>query len=188
MEEYKNIKIRKAKMSKSGTVEASFLDEDGNEVTVKCKNKCHNDLKVSLSRLVPYFADLTEQKEADRIDWRNLDSAENLDLLKNMEVTGVSAGNDEANPIYTLTGKRILCTSRVLNLNSPGVELEDDSFAWPHLDEFALAIDAFFYEVRLYLVAKKWDVVPLEIDFGDNEDPFGGAPVSDGDEQTTDVA
>lgn len=176
MEEIRNLKIRKAKLTKGGTIEASFFDEDGNEVSVKCRNKCHNDLRVALARLVPYFADLTEQKEADRIDWDHLDSPENIDLLKNIDVTGVSAGTDEANPIYTLTGKRILFTSRVLNLNSPGVELEDDSFAWPHLNDFALAVDAFFYEVNLYLVAKKWDVVQLEIDFTDGEDPFGGTP------------
>lgn len=64
-----NISIKKAKLSKGGCVEATYFDAEGNEICLKGKNKCHNDLRVALSALVPYFADLTEQKEADRIDW-----------------------------------------------------------------------------------------------------------------------
>ena len=71
------MKIRKAKLAKGGTVEASYVDDDGNEFAFKGKNVAHKDLRNRLSALVPYFADLTEQKEADSIDWLNLDSEEN---------------------------------------------------------------------------------------------------------------
>lgn len=80
--ETSDIRIKKAKLSKGGCIEASYIDADGNEITLKGKNKCHNDLKVALAALVPYFADLTEQKEADNINWDNLESAENVDLLR----------------------------------------------------------------------------------------------------------
>ena len=84
------IKIKKAKISKGGCVEAAYTDIYGNEIMLKGKNICHNDLKVATAKLVPYFADLTEQKESDFIDWKDLDSVENIDLLRKIEVTGVS--------------------------------------------------------------------------------------------------
>ena len=71
------IKVKKAKISKGGRVEASYTDVDGNEITLKGKNVCHNDLKVATAKLIPYFADLTEQKESDFINWKDLDSVEN---------------------------------------------------------------------------------------------------------------
>lgn len=63
------IKIKKAKLTKGGTIEATYIDEDGNEITLKGKNTVHVDLKARLAALIPYFAELTEQKEADRYDW-----------------------------------------------------------------------------------------------------------------------
>ena len=91
------IKVKKAKISKGGRVEASYTDVDGNEITLKGKNVCHNDLKVATAKLIPYFADLTEQKESDFINWKDLDSVENIDLLRKIEVTGVSIGGDDSN-------------------------------------------------------------------------------------------
>lgn len=62
--ETQDIKIKKAKLSKGGTIEASYIDADGNEIALKGKNKCHNDLRVAFAALVPYFTDLTEQKRS----------------------------------------------------------------------------------------------------------------------------
>lgn len=167
------IKIKKAKLSKGGCVEAAYNDNDGNEITLKGCKKCHNDLRVALAKLVPYFADLTEQREADKIDWDNLDETETIELLRKIEVTGVSMGGDESNPIITLTGRRTLQTSRVLNLNTPGIEMGSEIFEWEHIDEFDLDVKAFFYEVQQYIVAKKWDVIQTELNFDESEDPFG---------------
>lgn len=176
------MKIKKAKLSKGGTVEATYFDEEGNEITLKGKNKCHNDLRVAFARLVPYFADLTEQKEAERIDWDNLDSADNIDTLRRLDVTGVSIGGDDNNQFITLTGRRTLLTSRILNLNSPGVEMNSETFEWSHIDEFDMAITNVLYEVEQYIAHRKWEVVQREINFdGDPDDPFGNA------EQTEEV-
>ena len=176
MEDIKDIKIKKAKVSTNGFVEASYTDADGNDVTLKGKHKCHLDLRIALAKLAPYFADLTEQKEADCIDWDNLDSTENAELLRKLVVTGVSAGSDETNPSITMTGKRTLLTSRVLNLNSPCVELDNDSFMWEHLGEFDIAVQNFFYEVKLYIQERKWEVVQQSLDFEGTDDPFASAP------------
>ena len=141
------IKVKKAKISKGGRVEASYTDVDGNEITLKGKNVCHNDLKV--------------------------DSVENIDLLRKIEVTGVSIGGDDMNPIVTLTGKRTLNTSKVLNINTPGVELNSETLDWIHIDDFDVAVQGFFYEVGLYITDRKWQVVQSEINFDvDPDDPF----------------
>lgn len=175
-----HVKVKKAKLCKGGSVEASYTDQDGNEITIKGKNKCHNDLRVALAKLVPFFADITEQKEADSIDWANLDSAENIDLLRKLEVTGVSVGGDDNNQIVTLTGKRTLFTSRILNLNSPGIELDSETFDWSHTADFDIAVQGFFYEVEQYIVNRKWEVVQAELDFdGNPDDPFAGAGIPD---------
>lgn len=170
------MKIKKAKLSKGGTVEATYFDDEGNEITLKGKNKCHNDLKVAFARLVPYFADLTEQKEAERIDWDDLESAENIDTLRRLDVTGISIGGDDNNEFITLTGRRTLLTSRVLNLNSPGVEMNSETFEWPHIDDFDIAVQAIVYEVEQYILNRKWEVMQPALNFeGDPDDPFGNA-------------
>lgn len=174
------IKIKKAKLSKGGTVEASYTDADGNEITLKGKNQCHNDLRVAFARLVPFFVDLTEQKEADSIDWAELESASNVDLLRRMNVTGISIGGDYNNRIVTMTGKRTLFTSRILNLNAPGVEMDSESFEWSHIDEFDIALSAVIYEVKEYIINRKWEVVQAELNFdGNPDDPFAEAMPTD---------
>lgn len=167
-----DIKIKKAKLNKNGCVEASYIDADGNDVTLRGKHKCHNDLRVALSKLIPFFADLTEQKEADIILWHDLECAENVDLLRKLDVTGVSMSSDDVNPSITMVGKRSLMTSRVLSIASPSVELDSDSFSWEHLNEFDLAVQNFFYEVKLYIVEQKWEIAQMNIDFDNVDDPF----------------
>lgn len=183
------IKVKKAKLSKGGCVEASYTDQDGNEITIKGKNKCHLDLRAALDKLVPYFADITEQKEADRIDWSDLDSAENVELLKKIEVTGVAIGGDDVNQVITMSGRRTLFTSRILNLNSPGIELDSETFDWAHTDDFDIAVQAFFYEVEQYIVNRKWEVIQPALDFGDDpDDPFAMPDATEDAPSVTDVA
>lgn len=175
----KNIEIKNAKLSKGGCVEATYIDLEGNEICMKGKHKCHSDLKVALSALVPYFADLTEQKEADRIDWDNLESAENVELLRKLNVTGLSIGGGDANRFITMTGNRTLMTSRVLNLNSPGVEMDSETFEWTHIDDFDLAVQGFIEEVKQYILDRKWEVLEPSLFDGDPDDPFGEARPTD---------
>lgn len=167
------MKIKKAKLAKSGCLEAVYTDTDGNEVSLKGFNKCHDDLRKAFDRLTPFFADLTEQKEADKINWDDIESDENSELLNNLCVSGLSIGGDANNEIITMTGKRTLLTRRVLNLNAPGVEMDSETFEWPHVSEFDVAVQGVLYEVEQYLFHKKWQVVQLEFDFdGNPDDPF----------------
>ena len=173
-----DIKIKKAKLTKGSTIEATYIDEDGNEITLKGKNTVHVDLKTRLAALIPYFAELTEQKEADRYDWDNPDSQENIDLMRRLDVTGVSLGGDDNCPIATLTGRRTLMSSKVLNLNTPPTDLNADDSGWVRADDFRFAIDAFFYEVVLYITERKWSVKQAEFDFENEEDPFANAGIT----------
>lgn len=174
------MKIRKAKLAKGGTIEATYIDDEGNEINIKGKNIVHNDLRTRLSALVPYFAALSEQREADDIDWRNLDSEENEKLLYKLEVRGVTVSGDETTPIAVMSGCRTLMTSKVLNLNTPATEFGIDASDWEHADDFRDAIDAFFYEVELYIKEKKWGMKQSEFNFDDDsDDPFSNAESTD---------
>lgn len=174
------MKLRKARLSRGGTIEASYTDVEGNEITIKGKHKCHEDLRNAFARLVPFFADLTEQKEADSIDWSDLEGESNKDLLRRIEVSGISFGGDDTNRFITMTGKRTLYTSRVLNLNSPGVEMDTDTLEWEHVDDFDIAVDGVIFEVTEYLENRKWEVVQRELDFdGNPDDPFAEVDITD---------
>lgn len=172
------LKIKKAKLTKSGSVEATYIDKDGNEITIKGNHRAHPDLRGCLQALVPFFAMLTEQKEADVINWSDIESEENKDLLKQISVSAVTKGGDESSPFIVMSGKRILMTRKVLNLCSPGVDLGDE--ALDHGEEFDMAIQAFLYEVEQYILDRKYDTDGVlgfnEADTsGNTDDPFGEA-------------
>lgn len=170
-----DIKIKKAKLVKGGTVEATYIDDDGNEISIKGNNIAHPDLKARLAALIPYFAELTEQKEADKYNWSDSDSEENKELMKRLDVRGVSLGGDDTCPIATLSGQRTLMSTKVLNLNTPPTDLESDEGGWARAEDFRFAIDAYFYEVEQYILERKWAVKQTEFDFENEDDPFAKA-------------
>lgn len=175
------LKIKKAKLTKGGSVEATYIDQDGNEITIKGNHRAHADLRSRLQELVPFFAALTEQKEADSINWSDLNGEANNELLKQISVSAVSKGGDDTAPFIVMSGKRILMTRKVLNLCSPGVDLGDE--ALDHGEEFDMAVQAFLYEVEQYILDRKYDTDGL-LDFNQDdttsntEDPFGEAGIT----------
>lgn len=173
-----DIKIKKAKLTKGGTVEATYIDEDGNEISFKGKNIVHVDLKTRLAALTPFFAEMTEQKEADTYDWNNPESESNTDLMRRLDVSGVSLGGDDNCPIATITGRRTLMSSKVLNLNTPPTDLNADDSGWLRADDLRFAIDAFFFEVKEYITERKWAVKQTEFDFENEDDPFANVGVT----------
>lgn len=173
-----DIKIKKAKLTKGGTIEATYINEDGDVITMCGNNPAHVDLKARLAALIPYFAELTEQKEAERFDWDNIETQENIDLLRRLDVTGVTLSGDDNCPIAVLTGRRTLMTSKVLNINTPPTDLDSNESGWPRAEDFRFAIDAFFYEVEQYILERKWAVIQNEINFDNPDDPFAEAGVS----------
>ncbi len=168
--------ITKAKLNKGGTLEVAYIDDDGNDVCMKGKNPVHDDLKARLVALVPFFAELTEQREVPMIDWDNLGSDENADLLHRLSVTGVSIKGDDAFCQCVLVGKRTLSTSKTLNLCAPLTGFDPETETYERCEDLSDAVDAFLYEAKLYVTEKKWSVVQVEINFdGNADDPFASA-------------
>lgn len=170
------IQIKKAKLSKNLCLEATYIDEEGNDITLKGNAKTHPDLRMAFGALVPFFVDLTEQREAGKIDWDNPDSEENENLLHKIDVTGITISGDSSNRFITLTGRRTLNTSKVLNLNSPGIDMDTETMEWDHIDEFDFAVTALLHEVKEYIVNKKYAVSEPSLFEGDPDDPFAPEP------------
>ncbi|MBQ7204630.1 MAG: hypothetical protein IJS04_02200 [Muribaculaceae bacterium] len=165
--------ITKAKLSKGGTLEVAYVDDDGNDVCLKGKNPVHEDFKARLNALIPYFAELTEQREAVAIDWHDPGSVENEDLLHRISVTGVSVKGFDTDQQCVLTGKRTLATSKTLNLCTPLTGFDIDTETYERCEDLRDAVQALLYEAELYIREKKWAVVQHEINFdGNPDDPF----------------
>ena len=58
------MKFSKIKLSKSGTLECTFKNEDGDIVQFVGANIVHKDLREALQGLIPHLALITEQREA----------------------------------------------------------------------------------------------------------------------------
>ena len=164
--------IRKVRLTKKNRLDVTYYDKDGNDVTVKGKHTCHEDFINALQRLVPYFAEVTEQKEADRIDWSDPEGGTTKELLKNIAFSGLTTTDAEDSVIVVMNGLRRLQTREVIKINSPGIDMAFDP-DWPRHAEFMLALGDVFAEARLYVENRKWDSVVLDSeDVEVNEDPF----------------
>ena len=155
--------ILKAKITKENTLVASYMDEDGNTVTVDGKNLVHKDLVAAFAELTGHMAILCELREAKE------DSIpEDLKNISTVEVTGYSIGGTDEDEGVTLIGKRFLKSKKVLNLIAPFTKFENENEEYPHAFTLMQAIDACNYEVTEYLTAKKWAVVQQELPFDGN--------------------
>lgn len=169
--ETRRIEIKKAKLTGNLTLEATYFDMEGNEVTLKGANKCHADLREAFRGLVPFFADLTEQKEADCILWAEPVSEVNADLLRKLDVHGLSITDTGSARMVTMNGSRILATSQTMNFNAPAVDVYSETLDWPHLNDFDLAVQCVLYEAGEYIISRKYETTQLELGLG-ADDPF----------------
>ena len=176
------MKINKAKLIRNSRLEVSYFDQEGNEVVVKGVNEVHPDLKNAMKRLVPFFCELTEQKEADKLDWLNPESDDNKELTKMLDVTGVKiSGGDDSFENVILSGRRTLSvTNKILTLNTPSINLDGEAEEYNRLSELQEAVDAVLEEAKLYIKDRKFAVVQLEMDFN-KEDPFAEGEAGESD-------
>ena len=166
--------IKKAKLIKNGCLEVAYTDSEGNEVVLKGANPAHQDLKDAMKRLVPFLCDLTEQKEAEKYDWNNPESEENAELVRRMDVIGVTISGADSFVSCVLTGRRTLVvTNKVLSLNTPPITLDEDAENYERLSELNEAVDAVIEEAKLYVKEHKYSVVQTTLDFEGTENPFG---------------
>ncbi len=166
--------IKKAKLIKNGCLEVAYTDSEGNEVVLKGANPVYSDLKDAMKRLVPFLCDLTEQKEADKFDWNNPESEVNADLVRRMDVTGVTISGADSFVSCVLTGRRTLVvTNKVLCLNTPPITLDEEAESYERLSELNEAVDAVIEEAKMYVVDHKYSAVQTTLDFEGTENPFG---------------
>lgn len=169
------MEILKAKITKDNTLVATYKDENGT-TTVEGKNLVTNDLKRAFSMLVPHMAFLCEQKEAEnRLSLDEL--PDNIETI--LDVTGYTVGGDGDSKGVTVTGKRFLKSSKVLNLNTPFTKFNDENEQYDFQFELEQAIEQCDFEVREYLFNKKWKVVQQEFSFEDTPADISADPIED---------
>ena len=162
----------KIKLTKQGTLEATYKNEDGDIIQYQGANLAHKDMKEALQALIPHLAIITEQREAyqrvldDLRSQRITDDGDNI--YKRLTVEVLTFSNDQKK--VSLSGNRILTSSGVISLTTPSIDLsEEDDYQYQN--ELALDVDAIIYEAKAYIEEKKWGVKQAEIDFKDI-DPY----------------
>ena len=162
----------KIKLTKAGTLEATYKNEDGDVIQFAGANLVHKDLKEALQGLIPHLAIITEQREAfkkklaDLREQRITDKEDNV--YKRLTVEVLSFTNDQKK--VSLTGSRILLNSGVISLTTTSVDLSDED-DYEYQNDLALDVDAVLFEAKAYIEEKKWGVKQASIDFKDI-DPY----------------
>ena len=162
------MKFSKIRLSKSGTLECTYKNEDGDIVQFVGANIVHKDLREALQGLIPHLALITEQREAYKAtlaklrEQRITDNEDNV--YKRLSVSGVAFSADQKKVI--ITGSRILTTAGVVSVCTPlmDLEAEDD---YKYQDDLSLDIDAVLFEAKAYIEDKKWGVKQSELKFED---------------------
>lgn len=166
-------KIEKVKLTTRGKLEVTYNDFEGNCVVYKGCNTVHQDVDSCFRALVPFAVALTEQKEAEYIDWSELDSDENKQLLKFIFVSAVNIKTDENEQTrVVLNCSRTTTDGRCFTFSTPSQEYES---SWEHLAEFKHAVDALLNEAELYVNDHKCaGSLQQEINFdeSDEAEPF----------------
>lgn len=166
------MEFQKIQLTKQGTLNATYKNDDGDIITFVGANIVHKDLKDAVGALVPHLALITEQREAygktlsDLRAQRITDDGDNI--YKRMNVDSISFGNGEQR--VSVTGTRILTKRGVISLTSPNISIEDNE-DYDFVDDLAVDIDAIKYEAKAYIEDRKWGVKQAEIDFRDI-DPY----------------
>ena len=179
------MEFQKIQVTKQGTLNCTYKNEDGDVITFVGANIIHKDLKEAMQALIPHLALITEQREAWVVTYEQLKAQRITDekdnIYKRLNVESLSFGNGEQR--VSITGNRILSKAGVISLTTPNVGLEDDE-QYEHNNDLALDIDAVKYEAKAYIEERKWGVKEASLDFRD-VDPFkaGAGDVPDAGQQ-----
>ena len=146
------------------TYRESFSEENySNEVSKKCSQIVHSDLKAALEKLKPHLVLICEQPEADEIKRAGIYDFD-VESLDNYVVRGYSIGGTDESVGVTIIGQKLLKTGMVLNINAPFTKYEDED-AYDFAGALAADIEACNYEVQEYLFNGKWGIKQQEFDF-----------------------
>lgn len=178
------MKFKKIQLGKAGTMNAVYVSQDGDIISLSGANITHKDFKDALLALVPHLALLTEQKEAFGLSLGELQMQADAEggLRGRIAVTSVTISGDE----IALSGTRILDRGDIIQVNSPKINVVDDE-RYEFVSELSLAIDNLKYEAEQYICERKWGLVQSEIDFEKAGDPFAGVEAGEVPDVTIEV-
>lgn len=146
------------------TYRESFSEENySNEVSKKCSQIVHADLKAALEKLKPHLVMICEQPEAEEIQEAGIYDF-NVEALDNYVVRGYSIGGTDESAGVTIIGQKLLKTGMVLNINAPFTKYENEE-AYDYAGALAADIEACNYEVKEYLFNEKWGIKQQEFEF-----------------------
>ena len=162
------MEFTKIQITKSGTLNATYKNADGDVIQFTGANIVHKDLKDAMQALVPHLALITEQREAFKTTLSKLREVKITDegdnVYKRLTVDSVSFSSNERR--VSLGGSRILTTKGVISLSTPNIDIED-SEDYDYQNDLALDIDAVKYEAKEYIEERKWGVKEASIKFDD---------------------
>ncbi|WP_321331825.1 hypothetical protein [uncultured Bacteroides sp.] len=173
MEKSKNV-IEKANI-RADRLEASYKEKYteanyANDVTKKCDQIIHADLKAAFKALVPFLITITEQPEAKLFNLGNIDQVPNEDLeleISKYVVTGYSNGGSDESAGVTIIGQKCLKSGQVLNLIAPFTKFSngDNADGYKFCGELELAVQRCDWEVSEYLFSEKYGIKQETLDF-----------------------
>lgn len=167
---------KKIQLTKTGTLNVQYVNEQSDTVVIEGANIVHSDLREALKGLIPHLALLTEQRECGNLTLDELRSQRGVviddapkTIWQKVKVDAVSISDNSV----MITGSRILDSGFTVKLATPKIDWDNADF-YAYLDELDLDLQALKYEAEQYLTAKKWGVVQQEINFEAAGDPFDG--------------
>lgn len=157
------VTIKKAKLTKGHTLEVELIEknEDGttNEVTKKCSQLAHIDMRNAFAKLAAHLCLICDLKEGDRIG--DLDNF-NPEDFSQIKVNSFSIGGDAESEGVCLSGFKKI-GDKVLNLTTPFTKYDADDYGFSN--DLAADISACIGEVEAYLLEGKYAVKQLELPF-----------------------
>jgi hypothetical protein len=168
----------KIQLTRQNTLNVTYKTDDGDVIDFKGGNVVHKDLRQAIHALIPHLAVITEQREAQNRNLKQVQSDRITDdninsVYKRLDVDCVNFCDDEGEA--SLSGLRILTTGGIVKLTTPSIRLTDEE-SYTYHNELAADIEAVKYEAKAYIEDKKWGIKQSEIAF---ESPFEGVEAQD---------
>ena len=168
----------KIQLTRQNTLNVTYKTDDGDVIDFKGGNVVHKDLRQAIHALIPHLAVITEQREAQNRNLKQVQSDRITDdninsVYKRLDVDCVNFSDDEGEA--SLSGLRILTTGGIVKLTTPSIRLTDEE-SYTYHDELAADLEAVKYEAKAYIEDKKWGIKQSEIAF---ENPFEGVEAQD---------
>jgi len=162
------LNIKKVQIRGDRGLNVTYFNNVGDNVNLKGVGKAHKDFIEQMLRLTPYLAELTEQREADSIDWDDIESEDNKLLLKKIVPHTIIISGRVGSLKVTIHGSRMLARYDNINIVSPTIDLEEGVNYDRAYDLYDI-VRSILEETNSYVLEGKFEEVQKVIDF---DDPF----------------